>query len=195
MLGMAIESFSPTGSKCAPEEPGELVCVKPFPCMPLGFWPLPGFASEPDVKAASVRYQQAYFAEFEGVWYLCFSGSVPEQTIVDALAVGQKVDGGADERVILFIKLPEGQMLSTGFEQKIKAEIRNRRSPRHVPTRIIQVTDVPYTLNGKRVEVLVKKIINGAPLSSVNPATLSNPECLAFYAEVGTALRLEVEQK
>ncbi|KAF5388239.1 hypothetical protein D9615_000421 [Tricholomella constricta] len=234
MLGMAIESFSPTGTLCAPDEPGELVCVKPFPCMPLGFWPLPGFGSEPDVKAANVRYQQAYFSEFEdhgdhvvitrsrggnggglvmlgrsdgvlnpgGIRFgsselydvldLCFSGSGMEYIIVDSLAVGQKVEGGTDERVILFIKLPEGHTLSTDLEQKIKAEVRNRRSPRHVPARIIQVTDIPYTLNGKRVEVLVKKIINGAALTSVNPATLSNPECLAFYAEVGAALRLEV---
>jgi len=76
---------------------------------------------------------------------------------------------------------------------------------------IIQVPDIPYTLNGKRVEVLVKKvrahckmsifckcylhlgqIVNGAPVSSVNPATLSNPECLLFYASLGEELRREV---
>ncbi|RDB22609.1 Acetoacetyl-CoA synthetase [Hypsizygus marmoreus] len=239
MLGMAIESFAPTGTPSQPDEAGELVCIKPFPCMPLGFWPLPGFAADPDVEAAKVRYQQAYFSEFEGVWYhgdhiaitrsrdgngggvvmlgrsdgvlnpggirfgsaelydvldLCFSGSGAEHTIADCIAVGQKCDNGMDERVVLFVKLPEGRDLSADFEKKIKAEIRNRRSPRHVPSRIIQVTDIPYTLNGKRVEVLVKKIINGAPLTSVNPATLSNPECLAFYADVGAVLRLELEK-
>lgn len=68
MLGMAIESFSPVGTPSSPDEAGELVCVKPFPCMPLGFWPLPGFASKPEVEAARVRYQQAYFSEFDGVW-------------------------------------------------------------------------------------------------------------------------------
>lgn len=68
MLGMAVESFSPTGTLCAPGEQGELVCIKPFPCMPLGFWPLPGYASKSVVDAAIVRYQQAYFSEFEGVW-------------------------------------------------------------------------------------------------------------------------------
>jgi hypothetical protein len=66
----------------------------------------------------------------------CFSGNFAEQTIVDCLAVGQKIDGGADERVILFVKLSEGQSLSLGLEQKIKTEIRTRRSPRHVPARV-----------------------------------------------------------
>ncbi|KDR83730.1 hypothetical protein GALMADRAFT_236077 [Galerina marginata CBS 339.88] len=236
MLGMAIESFSPTGNSNPPDEAGELVCVKPFPCMPLGFWPLPGFGTEAEVKAAQARFHQSYFSEFDGVWYhgdhivitrsvlgnggglimlgrsdgvlnpggirfgsseiyevldMCFTAPTAEHFVVDYLAVGQKIDGGADERVILFIKLPAGHELSPEFEIKVKAEIRARRSPRHVPARIIQVSDVPYTLNGKRVEVLVKKIVNGAPLSSVNPATLSNPECLTFYQEIGQVLRQE----
>lgn len=65
---MAVESFTPTGTPCAPDEAGELVCIKPFPCMPLGFWPLPGYGTHSDVEAAKVRYQEAYFSEFEGVW-------------------------------------------------------------------------------------------------------------------------------
>lgn len=65
---MAIESFSPTGALCAPDDAGELVCMKPFPCMPLGFWPLSGFGSEEEVGAAKLRYQQAYFSEFKDVW-------------------------------------------------------------------------------------------------------------------------------
>ncbi|KAK0453664.1 acetoacetyl-CoA synthetase [Armillaria borealis] len=240
MLGMAIESFTPRGTTTAPGDTGELVCLKPFPCMPVGFWPLPGFGTDEAVSAAKERYKQAYFAEYDGVWYhgdhICITSSLsgngggvvmlgrsdgvlnpggirfgsaeiydvidlyfppnddaPEPGIVDCLAVGQLIEGGTDERVILFVKLPDGHVLSeTTLEQKIKAEIRKRRSPRHVPAKIIQVPQVPYTLNGKRVEVLIKKIINGAPLSSVNPATLSNPECLEFFADVGVALRSEV---
>ncbi|KAF8165335.1 acetoacetyl-CoA synthetase [Crassisporium funariophilum] len=238
MLGMAVESFSPTGVVNPPDESGELVCVKPFPCMPLGFWPLPGFGTGGDISAAQARFHQSYFAEFEGVWYhgdhiiitrsrcgnggglvmlgrsdgvlnpggirfgsseiyevldLCFSNATAEYVVADYLAVGQKTDGGSDERVVLFVKLLLGHTISDDFEAKIKAEIRARRSPRHVPARIIQVSDIPYTLNGKRVEVLVKKIINGAPLSSVNLATLMNPECLSFYAEIGLVLRRETE--
>ena len=72
MLGMAIESFDPTGNVCRPDEAGDLVCVRPFPCMPAGFWPLPGFGSESQVKAAAERYQSAYFAAFKAVWCMPF---------------------------------------------------------------------------------------------------------------------------
>jgi hypothetical protein len=68
---------------------------------------------------------------------MCFSNvSKPEVFLVDSLAVGQKIDGGADERVVLFVKLAQGQTLSNELVQKIKAEIRARRSPRHVPARV-----------------------------------------------------------
>ncbi|KAF9009054.1 acetoacyl-CoA synthetase [Cyathus striatus] len=223
MLGMAIESFTPTGSKNPPDEAGELVCIRPFPCMPLGFWPLPRFGKRDEIQEARERFKQSYFNEFEGVWYhgdhiiitrsrsgnggglimlgrsdgvlnpggirfgsseiydvldAQFSSGSQEDVIIDSLAVGQKIDGGSDERVILFVKLSIGCELSASLESRIRSEIRRRRSPRHVPAQVIQVPDIPYTINGKRVEVLVKKIINGAPLSSVNAATLSNPECL-----------------
>jgi acetoacetyl-CoA synthetase len=68
MLGMAIESFSPMGKPNSPGEAGELVCLKPFPCMPLGFWPLPGLGNTESAVAAQIRFQQAYFAEHAGVW-------------------------------------------------------------------------------------------------------------------------------
>lgn len=73
LLGMAVEAFTPTGTAAGADEPGELVCLKPFPCMPAGFWPLAGYGSAEAVDAASKRYQDAYFSEFEGVWceYCC----------------------------------------------------------------------------------------------------------------------------
>ncbi len=68
MLGMAVEAFTPTGEICLPDEAGELVCLKPFPCQPIGFWPLPGYGSKDEVEAAKIRYQLAYFSEFANVW-------------------------------------------------------------------------------------------------------------------------------
>lgn len=69
--GMAIEAFAPSGEIAGPNKPGELVCLKPFPCQPVGFWPLDGYGSQEAVEAAKVRYQQAYFSEFKGVWCKC----------------------------------------------------------------------------------------------------------------------------
>jgi acetoacetyl-CoA synthetase len=241
MLGMAVETFTHDGRNCQAGEAGELVCVRPFPCMPIGFWPLPGFGTDESVKAAAERFRLSYFAEYKDMWYhgdhvlitpsqhgnggglimlgrsdgvlnpggirfgsseiynvleTCFSFSeernANDANIEDALVVAQSIEGGADERVILFVKLCGKQALSIEAEQKIRSEIRLQRSPRHVPGRIIQVDDIPYTLNGKRVEVPVKKIINGAHISSVNSATLRNPECLAQFASIGEMLRKEL---
>ena len=68
LLGMAVEAFTPKGTAASPDEAGELVCLKPFPCMPAGFWPLPGYGAPDAVAAAQKRYQDAYFSEFKGVW-------------------------------------------------------------------------------------------------------------------------------
>uniref|UniRef100_A0A0W0FJZ4 Putative acetoacetyl-coa synthetase n=1 Tax=Moniliophthora roreri TaxID=221103 RepID=A0A0W0FJZ4_MONRR len=235
MLGMAVEAFDATGKACLADKSGELVCVKPFPCMPAGFWPLPGFGTDAAVKSAGERFRQAYFAEFDGVWYhgdhititrsrhgngggvvmlgrsdgVLNPGGVRfgsaelydviehnfAEEVQDCLAIGQSIENGTDERVLLLVKLADGVSLSGSLENDIKAQIRSRRSPRHVPAKVIQVKDIPYTLNGKRVEVLVKKIINGATPSTINPATLSNPGCLEFYFNLGEVLREEVEKK
>jgi hypothetical protein len=68
MLGMAVEAFSVTGSPVERGERGELVCLKPFPCQPVGFWPLPGFGDKLAVEAANKRYHESYFSHFKGVW-------------------------------------------------------------------------------------------------------------------------------
>ena len=68
LLGMAIEAYTQTGTSSVPGEPGELVCLQPFPCQPVGFWPLPGFGTVEAVEAAAERYRQAYFAEYPEVW-------------------------------------------------------------------------------------------------------------------------------
>jgi acetoacetyl-CoA synthetase len=68
MLGMAIQAFNEKGEEVKKDEQGELVCVKPFPCQPLGFWPLKGYGTEEEIKKGQERYKDAYFAEFEGIW-------------------------------------------------------------------------------------------------------------------------------
>ncbi|KAG8692015.1 hypothetical protein FRC11_012361 [Ceratobasidium sp. 423] len=228
MLGMAIEAYSPEGLVLPTGETGELVCVKPFPCQPAGFWPLPGYGTDEEVAKAQIRYKEAYFNVFEGIWHhgdyvritsnggvvmlgrsdgvlnpggVRFGSSeiydVLDQSfsagILDSLVVGQAIQGGADERVILFIKLVQGETLSDDMRKRIREEIRKKRSPRHCPEKILQVHgEIPHTLNGKRVEVPVKKIINGAPKSTINPATLRNPECLDEFVKYGQQLRAEV---
>jgi acetoacetyl-CoA synthetase len=73
MLGMAIESYTSMGTLTPTGEAGDLVCLKPFPCMPVGFWPLPGFGKRDEVEAAKARYQQTYFSEFKGAWCKLYS--------------------------------------------------------------------------------------------------------------------------
>jgi len=236
MLGMAVEAYTSKGVPAPPCVSGELVCTRPFPCQPLGFWPLSGYGPEAEVAAAQERFRQSYFDEFKGtgVWYhgdhvmitpsregnrggvvmlgrsdgvlnpggIRFGSSeiydVIESSfssppvIVDSLVVGQTTQGGADERVVLFVQLPDGGTLDDALVKAIKVQVRANRTARHVPERIVQVSDIPYTLNGKKVEVPVKKILNGADLSSLNLTTLRNPECLSQYAAVGEELRKEL---
>jgi len=126
---------------------------------------------------------------------LCFASEAaqsPDEIIVDSLVIGQPIKGGADERVVLFLQLPEGGKLSDDLVNRVKAEIRTRRSPRHVPARILQVHDIPHTINGKKVEVPVKKLIRGAGISSLNLSTLRNPKSLEEYVMLGEHLRKEV---
>ncbi|KIO29526.1 hypothetical protein M407DRAFT_70382, partial [Tulasnella calospora MUT 4182] len=236
MLGMAIESYTSEGKPTAPGQSGDLVCTKPFPCQPLGFWPLPGYGEDEDVKEAQERYRQSYFDEFPDVWYhgdhvlitesregngggvtmlgrsdgvlnpggIRFGSSeiynvldaafspTSAYHIVDCLVVGQSIQGGVDERVVLFVKLTDGRVLDDALCKAVKTEVRTRRTARHVPEKILQVSDIPYTLNAKKVEVPIKKILNGVSVDAVNVTTLRNPECLAEYIKIGEVLRKEI---
>src|SRR4051794_5788656 len=103
--------------------------------------------------------------------------------ILDTLCVGQKQ--GSDERVILFCQMNSGHTLTNSLKQRIAKAIRDELSLRHVPAMILPIADIPHTINGKKVEVAVKKIISGASL--VPSGTLANPESL----ELVSAPRLE----
>ena len=100
--------------------------------------------------------------------------------IEDALVFGRPVDG--DEEIILCVVMKAGIALDDALQRRILSDIRLQASPRHVPRRIFQVTAIPYTLNGKRVEGAARAMVSGQPVR--NQGSLINPESLAQYAEL-----------
>ncbi len=108
--------------------------------------------------------------------------AMPEVT--DSLAIGQSWEG--DQRIILFIKLAEGYQLTPDLESKIKKTLREKASQKHVPARVISVSDIPYTMNMKRVESAITNILHGRPV--LNRDALANPQSLDFYERVREGL-------
>jgi len=201
-LGMNVDCFDDTGHPVV-EEQGELVCKSPFPSMPIYFW------NDETGEKYHNAYFDVYpdiwhhgdFIEITNNGGIVMLGrsdatlnpqgvrigtseiySVVEnmEEINDSVVVGKKEDG--DELVVLFVKLNDGFALDNKLLKKIKNLIRSNCSPRHVPAIIKSVPDVPYTINGKKVEVAVKKIIHG--LEVKNKDALANPECLEFFSGI-----------
>ena len=195
-LGMAVEVWDDEGRSHA-DEPGELVCTRPFPSMPVGFW------NDPDGS----KYRAAYFERFPGVWHhgdwarLTASGGLviygrsdavlnpggvrigtaeiyrqveKLEEVVESLAIGQ--DWGGDQRIVLFVRLREGLSLDEDLAAKIRQVIRANTTPRHVPAKILQVHDIPRTLSGKIVELAVRHVVHGRPVK--NTDALANPAAL-----------------
>ena len=198
-LGMDVQSFDSDGNLVINKK-GELVCASSFPSMPVYFW------NDPDGTKYQQAYFNSYPGVWHHGDYIMINnlggikifgrsdatlnpGGIRIGTaeiyrvvenfseVTDSLVVGQK--WGDDERVILFVKLTEGTSLHNEFIQKIKKTIRSECSPRHIPKKIIVIADIPYTINGKKVEIAVKKIIHGEDVP--NRDSLANPESLKFY--------------
>ena len=198
-LGMDVQSFDSDGNLVINKK-GELVCASSFPSMPVYFW------NDPDGTKYQQAYFNSYPGVWHHGDYIMINnlggikifgrsdatlnpGGIRIGTaeiyrvvenfseVTDSLVVGQK--WGDDERVILFVKLTEGTSLHNEFIQKIKKTIRSECSPRHIPKKIIEIADIPYTINGKKVEIAVKKIIHGEDVP--NRDALANPESLQFY--------------
>ena len=198
-LGMDVQSFDSDGNLVINKK-GELVCASSFPSMPVYFW------NDPDGTKYQQAYFNSYPGVWHHGDYIMINnlggikifgrsdatlnpGGIRIGTaeiyrvvenfseVTDSLVVGQK--WGDDERVILFVKLTEDISLHNEFIQKIKKTIRSECSPRHIPKKIIKITDIPYTINGKKVEIAVKKIIHGEDVP--NRDALANPESLKFY--------------
>ena len=201
-LGMSVQSWNDEGLSVIGES-GELVCTKPFPSMPIGFWN--------DEKGS--KYNSAYFEEFKGVWthgdYLEITenggaiiygrsdttlnpGGVRIGTaeiyrsiesfeeIIDSVVIGKPE--GSDVSIVLCLKLADGMNITKDLEDEIKLQIRNSTSPRHVPNFVFQVEDIPYTISGKKVEKAVLHSILGKKIK--NKDALANPESLAEYANL-----------
>ena len=126
--------------------------------------------SDAVLKPSGVRIGTAeIYAEME---------KLPE--IADSLAVGQKYQ--EDQRVILFVKLAQGFLLTEELKNKIRVTLRDNASPRHVPALILEAPDIPYTLSNKKVESAVTNIINGRAVT--NRDALINPGSLDYYQEI-----------
>jgi len=198
-LGMAVEVFDADGHPVR-QTKGELVCIKPFPSMPVGFW------NDPDGR----KYRAAYFERFDGVWchgdfievtahggFVIYGrsdatlnpGGVRIGTaeiyrqvekldeVLESLVIGQ--DWEKDTRVVLFVKLREGLALDDSLAKRIKEVIRLNTTPRHVPAKILQVGDIPRTKSNKIVELAVRNIVHGEPVKNVE--ALANPEALDWF--------------
>jgi acetoacetyl-CoA synthetase len=201
-LAMKVEAFDENGKPVIGKQ-GELVCTAPFPSMPIYFW------DDPDGKKYHSAYFDVYpniwrhgdFIEINAHGGVVIYGRSDatlnpggvrigtaeiyrqvEQIdeVEDSLVIGQ--DWKNDVRVILFVKMISGFSLTDELKNKIRNTIRINASPRHVPAKIIQVPAIPYTLNMKKVELAVRKVIQGKPV--LNKDALSNPDVLNYYAEI-----------
>lgn len=201
-LGMKVEAFDEDGKPVINQQ-GELVCTAPAPSMPIYFW------DDPGQKKYRAAYFEVYPNIWRHGDYILINerggvimfgrsdatlnpGGVRIGTaeiyrlvetmdgIVDSIVVGQNWKN--DVRVILFVKMAQGQELTDELRERIRKTIRINASPRHVPAKIIAVPDVPYTLNMKKVELSVKKVIEGQAV--LNKDALKNPESLDYYAGI-----------
>jgi len=201
-LGMDVDAFDDNGNSVQNKK-GELVCKSPFPSMPISFWNDEN--GEKYYNAYFNKFKNVWahgdFIEINdhgGVVIYGRSdatlnpGGVRIGTselyrvvesffeVEDSLVIAQ--DWENDQRIILFLKLKEPHAFSEKFVDTIKKTIRTSLSPRHVPSIILQIEDIPYTISGKKVELAVKKIIEGKEV--VNQDALSNPESLDFYRSI-----------
>ncbi len=207
-LGMKIKAYGESGTHVTDKE-GELVCEAPAPSMPLYFWNDDDFTKYRnayfDVYPKVWRHGDwvLFHGDTGGVTFLGRSDftlkpsgvrigpaeiyNVVEKIdgIADSMAVGQ--DWKGNQRILLFVKLAPGCELTEEMKTRIKTALRKEASPRHVPDQIIEVPDIPYTFNMKKVESSVANILNGRPIT--NRDALTNPEALDFYEKFALELR------
>lgn len=198
-LGMDVQIFDEKGQPSI-DTLGELVCIHPFPSMPLSFF------NDPD----KTLYKKAYFSLYPNAWA---QGDYAKKTIhggliiygrsdavlnpggvrigtaeiyrqvetiqevLDSVVIGQDYEG--DSRIVLFVKLREGLQLNEELRARICNTLKKNASPRHVPSKILQVADIPRTISGKTVELAVRQTVHGKEIS--NLSSLANPDALAYF--------------
>lgn len=201
-LGMAVDVWDDNGKPVRGEK-GELVCTKAFPCMPLQFW------NDPEGAKYQAAYFERFdniwchgdFAEWTEHDGIVIHGrsdatlnpggvrigtaeiynQVEQMSeVAEALCIGQDWDN--DVRVVLFVRLAEGVSLDDALKARIKAKIRTGATPRHVPAKVIAVSDIPRTKSGKIVELAVRDIVHGREVK--NREALANPQALELYRDI-----------
>ncbi|MFT6303375.1 MAG: acetoacetyl-CoA synthetase [Pseudomonadales bacterium] len=200
---MDVQVFGDDGKAVLSGEKGELVCVQPFPCMPTGF-----FGDDDGSRYHAAYFEKFdnvwchgdYVAETPSGGLVIYGrsdavlnpGGVRIGTaeiyrqvesfdeIVEALVIGQQWE--SDVRVVLFVRLRDGLMLDNDLQTRVRAHVRKQTTPRHVPARIVQVSDIPRTRSGKIVELAVRKIVHGDPVDNIE--ALANPDALRLFADI-----------
>ncbi|HEX8011278.1 MAG TPA: acetoacetate--CoA ligase [Casimicrobiaceae bacterium] len=204
-LGMKVDVFDQNG-KSVREEKGELVCTAPFPSMPVGFWNDPDGSK---YRAAYFERFRGVWCHGDWVELTAHDGMIiygrsdatlnpggvrigtaeiyrqVEQfdDVVESIVIGQDWPPGqlGDVRVVLFVRLREGLTLDEALADRIKRQIRANTSPRHVPAKIVQVSDIPRTKSGKIVELAVRNVVHGLAVKNVE--ALANPEALEQFRD------------
>ena len=201
-LGLQVEIFDDAGRSIRGER-GELVCTAPFPSMPIGFW------NDPDGSKYRAAYFERFpgtwhhgdyaaLTENDGLVIYGRSDAVLNpggvrigtaeiyaaveglEDIIEALAVGQEWQN--DVRVVLFVRLKAGIVLDESLRKRIRETIRAHTTPRHVPSKVIAVPDLPRTLSGKLTELAVRNVIHGKPVKNVD--ALANPQALEHFRDL-----------
>jgi acetoacetyl-CoA synthetase len=207
-LGMKIKAYDDDGNPVYDTQ-GELVCEAPTPSMPLYFLNDPDYSKYKDAYFAVYPnvWRHGDYVEFYsdtgGITFFGRSDAILKpsgvrigtaeiynivdgfEEIADSLAIGQNWDN--DQRVLLFVKLSPRHTLTDDLKDRIKKALRDKASPRHVPAMILDVPDIPYTFNMKKVESAVTNIINSRPVT--NRDALTNPESLDHFEALVAAVR------
>jgi acetoacetyl-CoA synthetase len=205
-LGMKVEVFDDDARSVVGQQ-GELVCTAPFPSMPIAFWNDPDgskyraayFERFPNVwrhgdwaeltpRGGMIIYGRSDATLNPGGVRIGTAEiyrqveQLPE--VIESLVIGQEVvtDSGPDVRIVLFVRLAEGETLTEALKEKIRAQIRANASPHHVPKKIVRVADIPRTISGKITELAVRDVVHGRPVKNVD--ALANPAALELFRDL-----------